>query len=67
MNYMDFNPDLIQECHQQMLRELNSLRLEKRLRDNRGSGGSRFFALAGAHCRCCAERDSPGDHQATGR
>ena len=46
MNYMDLNPDLIQECHQQMLRELNSLRLEKRLRDNRGSGGSRFFALA---------------------
>ena len=46
MNHMDFNPDLIQECHQQMLRELNSLRLEKRLRDNRGSSGSRFFALA---------------------
>ncbi len=46
MNYMDFNPDLIQERHRQMLREVNSLRLEKRLRDNRGSNGLNFFALA---------------------
>jgi len=43
---MDFNPDLTQECHRQMLREVNSLRLEKRLRDNRGSNGLHFFALA---------------------
>lgn len=46
MNYMDFNPDLVQERHQQMLREVNSLRLEKRLRDNRRSNGLNFFALA---------------------
>jgi hypothetical protein len=46
MNYMDFNPYVTQERHQQMLREVNSLRLETRLRDSRGSSGSRFFALA---------------------
>ena len=46
MNYMDINPYLTQERHRQMLRELNSLRLEKRLQVNRGSSGSRFFALA---------------------
>jgi hypothetical protein len=46
MNYMEFNPYLTQERHQQMLREVNSLRLQKRLRDNGGSSGSRFFALA---------------------
>ena len=46
MNYMDFNPDLIQERHREMLREDDSLRLEKRLRDDRGSNGLNFFALA---------------------
>jgi hypothetical protein len=46
MNYMDFNPYLNQERNEQMLREVNSLRLQKRLRDDRGSSGSRFFALA---------------------
>jgi len=46
MNYMDFNPYVTQERHQQMLREVNSLRLQKWLRDDRGSSGSRFFALA---------------------
>ena len=46
MNYMDFNPDLIQERHHQMLRKVNSLRLQKRLRDDRASSDSRFFALA---------------------
>jgi hypothetical protein len=46
MNYMDFNPYLTQERHQQLFREVNSLRLQKRLRDDRGSSGSRFFALA---------------------
>jgi len=43
---MDFNPDLIQERHRQMLREVDSLRLEKRLRDNREPNGLNFFALA---------------------
>ena len=46
MNYMDFNPYVTQERHQQVLREVNSLRLQKRLRDNHESSGSRFFALA---------------------
>ena len=46
MNYMDINPYLTQEHHQQMLREVNSLRLQKRLRVSRGSSGSQFFALA---------------------
>ena len=46
MNSMDFNPDLIQERHRQMLSEVNSLRLKKQLRDNRESKGLNFFALA---------------------
>jgi hypothetical protein len=46
MNYMDFNPYLAQERRQQMQREVDSLRLQKRLRDDRGSSGSGFFALA---------------------
>jgi hypothetical protein len=46
VNHLDFNPYLAQECRQQMLREVNSLRLQKRLRDNHESSGSRFFALA---------------------
>ncbi len=46
-HYMDFDPYVIRERNQQVLREINSLRLEERLRDNGGSSGSRFFALAG--------------------
>ena len=44
--YMDFNRDLIQERPHQMLREADSRRLQKRLRDDRDRSGSRFFALA---------------------
>lgn len=44
--YMDFNPYVIRERNQQMLMEVNSLRLEERLQDNGGSSSSRFFALA---------------------
>jgi hypothetical protein len=43
---MDFNPDVIQERNRQTQREVNSVRLQKRLRDDRASSGSRFFALA---------------------
>ena len=46
MNHLDFDPYVAQEHRQQMFREVNSLRLEKWLRDNGGSSGSRFLALA---------------------
>jgi hypothetical protein len=46
MNYMDFQPHLIRERNEQVKREVNSLRLEDRLREDRGSSGSRFVALA---------------------
>ena len=46
MNYMDFNPYLAQERHQQIFREVDSLRLQKWLRDDRVSSGSHFFAFA---------------------
>jgi hypothetical protein len=46
-HYMDFDPYTIRERNQQVLREINSLRLEERLRDDGGSSSSRFFALAG--------------------
>jgi hypothetical protein len=46
MNYMDFQPHLIRERNEQVQREVDSLRLEDRLREDRGSSGSRFVALA---------------------
>ena len=45
-HYTDFDPYLIRDRNQQMHREVNSLRLEERLREARGSSGSRFVALA---------------------
>ncbi len=45
-HYMDFDPYVIRERNQQMQREVRSLRLEERLRENRGSSGSRLAALA---------------------
>jgi hypothetical protein len=68
VNQLDLDPYLAQERRQQMLREVNALRLQKRLRDNHESSGSRFFALARrAHCRCCAEQNSPSEHEVSGR
>ena len=46
MNYMDFEPHLIRERNEQVQREVDSLRLEDRLREDRGSSGSRFVTLA---------------------
>ena len=46
MNNMDFDPYVIGERNQQVHREVRSLRLEHRLREDRGSSGSRFVALA---------------------
>jgi hypothetical protein len=37
---------LIKERNQQVHREVHALRLEERLREERGSSGSRFVALA---------------------
>ena len=45
-HYMDFDPYVIRERNQQMQREVRSLRLEKRLGEERGSSGSRLGALA---------------------
>ena len=46
MNYMDFDPYTIRERNKQIRWEVNSLRLEERLREGRGSSGARFVALA---------------------
>lgn len=46
MNHMDFQPHVIRERNEQMRGEVKSLRLEERLREERGSSGSRFAALA---------------------
>jgi hypothetical protein len=43
---MDIDPYLARERHQQMLGEVDSLRLQKRLRENRTLSGSRFSAIA---------------------
>ena len=45
-HYTDFDPYVIRERNEQMLREVNSLRLQERLREGRGSSGSRLVALA---------------------
>ena len=45
-HYMDFDPYLIRERNQQVHREVRSLRLEERLREDRRSTGSRLVALA---------------------
>ncbi len=46
-HYMDFDPYVIRERNERMLREVDSLRLRKQLREARGSSsGSRFGALA---------------------
>ena len=44
--YTDFDPYVIRERNQQVHREVRSLHLEERLREERGSSGSRFVALA---------------------
>jgi len=46
MNYVDFDPNVIRERNNQMHRDIDSLRVEKRLREDRPSSGRRFFALA---------------------
>ena len=46
MNYADFDPYVIGERNRHIKREVDSLRLEKRLREDRSSSGRRFFALA---------------------
>ena len=44
-HYTDFDPHLIRERNEQMRREVNSLRLEERLRETRASSGARFVPL----------------------
>ena len=44
-HYMDFDPYAIRERNEQMIMDVNSLRLEERLREARGSSGARFVAL----------------------
>jgi len=45
-HYMDFDPYLIRERNQQVQREVHALRLEEQLREEHGSSGMRFVALA---------------------
>ena len=45
-HHMDFDPYVIRERNERMRREVDSLRLKKRLRKDRRSSGSRFVALA---------------------
>jgi hypothetical protein len=44
--YTDFDPYVIRERNQQVHTEVRSLRLEERLREERGSSGSRIVAFA---------------------
>ncbi len=45
-HYIDFDPYVIRERNAQMHREVSSLRLAERLREDRPSSGLRFVALA---------------------
>ena len=40
MNYMDFDPYLIRQRNEELLREVHSLRLKEQLRTNREPRGS---------------------------
>ena len=46
MNYMDFDPYVIRERNEGLLREVSTLRFEERLREDRQSSASGFVALA---------------------
>jgi len=46
MNYMDFNPYSMGERNDGLRREVGTLRLQKRLRDNRQSPSSRLVTFA---------------------
>ena len=43
-HYMDFDPHLIRERNEQMRREVDSLRLEGRLREDRTARDSRLLS-----------------------
>lgn len=45
MNHMDFDPHVIREHREQMRSEIESLRLEERLRKERDPRGSRLGVL----------------------
>lgn len=45
MNHMDFDPHVIRERREQMRSEIESLRLEERLRKERDPRGSRLGVL----------------------
>jgi hypothetical protein len=45
MTYMDFDPNLIRQRNEQMLREVHSLRLEERLRANHEPRSLQLIAL----------------------
>jgi hypothetical protein len=46
MNYTDFDPYMIKERNEQMLREVKALQLGKQLRKNREPRSTRVFAFA---------------------
>jgi hypothetical protein len=46
MNYMDFNPYTIRERNEGLRREVSTLRLQKRLRENRQPSSSRLVTFA---------------------
>ena len=46
MNYLDFDPYLIHQSNKQIAREVDSLRLEQRLRGNVERRDSRLVTLA---------------------
>ena len=43
--YMDFDPSFIRERNHHIREEVNSLRLEERLREDRGPSGSRIVVF----------------------
>jgi hypothetical protein len=58
-HYMDFDPCVIGERNQQVHAEARSLRLQERLAEERGSGGSRFVAFAKRGRKAAAARGTP--------
>ena len=61
MNYLNFDPYLVHQRNEEVLREVRSLRLEKQLRGNAGTRGLRLIGLIKGSALLLREMGSRGN------
>ena len=61
MNYLDFDPYLVHQRNEEMIREAHLLRLEKQLQANTGPRGSRLIGLIKSSALLLRETGSRGN------